>query len=97
MKKLCSLRGQKDENKLSEPKNGRVIYPSIENFTWSKKKYTFGGQKTKISLNSPKKIRLLMLGAVPILQRIVRLKSIFISSKIYNKQKAKILNFYFKL
>jgi hypothetical protein len=24
---------------------GRVIYPSIENFTWNKKKYTFGGQK----------------------------------------------------
>jgi hypothetical protein len=23
---------------------GRVIYPSIGNFTWSKKKYTFGGQ-----------------------------------------------------
>jgi hypothetical protein len=26
---------------------GRVIYPSIGNFTWSKKKYTFGGQKVK--------------------------------------------------
>jgi hypothetical protein len=23
----------------------RVIHPSIENFTWSKKKYTFRGQK----------------------------------------------------
>jgi hypothetical protein len=24
---------------------GRVIYPSIGSFTWSKKKYTFGGRK----------------------------------------------------
>jgi hypothetical protein len=30
-----------------------VIYPSIGNFTWSKKKYTFGGQN-KIGLESPK-------------------------------------------
>jgi hypothetical protein len=30
---------------------GRVIYPSIGNFTWSKKKYTFGGQKGE---NRPK-------------------------------------------
>jgi hypothetical protein len=26
---------------------GRVTYPSIGNFTWSKKKYTFRGQKSK--------------------------------------------------
>jgi hypothetical protein len=26
---------------------GRVIYPSIGNFTWSKKKYTIQGQKSK--------------------------------------------------
>jgi hypothetical protein len=50
--------GQKGKNKPSEPKNGiwgpnqygRVIYPSIGNFTWSKKKYNFGGEKLKISL-----------------------------------------------
>jgi 5-hydroxyisourate hydrolase-like protein (transthyretin family) len=29
----------------AQNKYGRVIYPSIENFTCSKKKYTFGGQK----------------------------------------------------
>jgi hypothetical protein len=33
---------------------GRVTYPSIRKFTWSKKKYTFGGQKGKKSLQSPK-------------------------------------------
>jgi hypothetical protein len=31
-----------------------VIYPSIGSFTWSMKKYTFGGQKGEISLQSPK-------------------------------------------
>jgi hypothetical protein len=32
---------------------GRVIYPSIENFTWSKKKYTFGGPKGKNKVSEP--------------------------------------------
>jgi hypothetical protein len=32
----------------------RVIYPSIENFTWSKKKYTFGGQKGENKPLEPK-------------------------------------------
>jgi hypothetical protein len=31
-----------------------VIYPSIGNFTWSKKKYTFGGQKGENRLPQPK-------------------------------------------
>jgi hypothetical protein len=33
---------------------GRVIYPSIGNFTWSKKKYTFGGQKGENRPREPK-------------------------------------------
>jgi hypothetical protein len=40
MKKICIFRGQKSENKPLQPKNGiwgpkdgRVIYPSFENFT----------------------------------------------------------------
>jgi hypothetical protein len=33
---------------------GRVIYPSIGNFTWSKKKYAFGGQKGKNKVQSSK-------------------------------------------
>jgi hypothetical protein len=33
---------------------GRVIYPSIGNFTWSKKKLLLGIKKAKISLQSPK-------------------------------------------
>jgi hypothetical protein len=43
--------GQKRENKPSEPKNeirgpkSVWSFPSFENFTRSKKKYTFGGQK----------------------------------------------------
>jgi hypothetical protein len=32
---------------------GHVIYPSIGNFTWSKKKYTFGGQKGEIKPSKP--------------------------------------------
>jgi hypothetical protein len=32
----------------------RVIYPSIENFTGSKKKYTFGGQKGENKHSEPK-------------------------------------------
>jgi hypothetical protein len=31
-----------------------VIYPSIENFTWSKKKYTFGGQRGENRPPEPK-------------------------------------------
>jgi hypothetical protein len=42
-----------------EPKNGfvgqnqynRVTYPSIGNFTWSMKIYTFGGQKGKYKVS----------------------------------------------
>jgi hypothetical protein len=33
---------------------GRVIYPSIGNFTWSKKKYIFGGQKGENQPSEPK-------------------------------------------
>jgi hypothetical protein len=33
---------------------GRLIYPSIGNFTWSKDKYTFGGQKVQNRPESPK-------------------------------------------
>jgi hypothetical protein len=33
---------------------GRVIYPSIGNFTWNMKKYTFVGQKGKNRLSEPK-------------------------------------------
>jgi hypothetical protein len=33
---------------------GRVIYPSIEKFTWSKKKYTFVGQKGENKPSEPK-------------------------------------------
>jgi ribosomal protein S24E len=33
---------------------GRVIYPSIENFRWSKIKYTLGVRKAKVSLQSSK-------------------------------------------
>jgi hypothetical protein len=37
---------------------GRVTYPSIRNFTWSKKKYTFGGQKSKNKPSEPKNLGL---------------------------------------
>jgi hypothetical protein len=33
---------------------GRVTYPSIGNFTWSKKKYIFGGQKGENKASEPK-------------------------------------------
>jgi hypothetical protein len=33
---------------------GRVIYPTIENFIRSKKKYTFGGQKGDSKISEPK-------------------------------------------
>jgi hypothetical protein len=54
--------GQKGE-KPSEPKNGilglqnqygRVIYPSIGNFIWSKKRHTSGGQKRENKPLEPK-------------------------------------------
>jgi hypothetical protein len=62
MKKMYTFRGRKGENEPSEPKTefgaqnqyGRVISPSIGNFTWSMKKYTFRGQKGKNSPQSPK-------------------------------------------
>jgi hypothetical protein len=44
MKKICTSRGQKGENRPPDPKKG-IWGPksvSIGNFTWSKKKYTFG-------------------------------------------------------
>jgi hypothetical protein len=34
--------------------NGRVIYPSIGNLKWSKKKYTFGGEKCENRPLEPK-------------------------------------------
>jgi hypothetical protein len=37
---------------------GRVIYPSIGNFTWIKKKYTFRGQKDENMPAEPKLIQL---------------------------------------
>jgi hypothetical protein len=43
MKKIYAFRGRKGENQ-----------PSIGNFTLSKKKYTFGGQKDKKFKNWPK-------------------------------------------
>jgi hypothetical protein len=54
--------GQKGKNRSLEPKNGiwgpksvwSVIYPSIWNFTWSKKKHTFAGQKGKNKPSEPK-------------------------------------------
>jgi hypothetical protein len=33
---------------------GRVIHPSIKNFIWSQRKYTFGGQKGENRPQSPK-------------------------------------------
>jgi hypothetical protein len=41
--KTYTLRGQKDENKPSKPKNG----------IWSRKKYIFGGQKGENKLSEP--------------------------------------------
>jgi hypothetical protein len=53
---------QKGENKPQSPKTefgpqnqyGRVTHPSIGNFTWSKKKYAFGGQKGEKKPSEPK-------------------------------------------
>jgi hypothetical protein len=61
MKKIYTFMGQKGKNRPPEPKTefgaqnkyGRVIYPSIWNFTLSKKKYTFGGQKGKNMVSDP--------------------------------------------
>jgi hypothetical protein len=54
-KKIYTFKGQKGKNtkNTTSPKTafgaqnqyGRVIYPSIGNFTCSKKKYTLGDQK----------------------------------------------------
>jgi hypothetical protein len=62
MKKIYTLRGQKGEIRPPEPNNGiwaqnqygRVIYPSIGNFTRSKKKHSFGGQKGEKRPPEPK-------------------------------------------
>jgi hypothetical protein len=62
MKKYILLGVKNAKMSLQSPKTefgaqnqyGRVIYPSIGNFTWSKKKYTFGGQKGENRLTEPK-------------------------------------------
>jgi hypothetical protein len=43
-KPKISIQSPKTEFGAQNP-YGRVTYPSIGNFTWSKKKYSFGGQK----------------------------------------------------
>jgi hypothetical protein len=61
-RKYILLRGQKAKIGLQSPKTefgaqnqyGHVICPSIGNFTWSKKKYTFGGQKGENRPPEPK-------------------------------------------
>jgi hypothetical protein len=45
---------QNQYGRVTYPSIGNVTYPSIGNVTWSKKKYTFGIEKAKISLQSPK-------------------------------------------
>jgi hypothetical protein len=63
MKKIYTFRGQTGKKKGPQsPKTEfeaqnqyfRVIYPSIENFTWSKKNILLGVKKVEISLLSPK-------------------------------------------
>jgi hypothetical protein len=57
-----NFEGQRLQNRPREPKTefgaqnryGRVMYPSIGNFTWSKNKYTFGGQKGENRPPEPK-------------------------------------------
>jgi hypothetical protein len=59
--KYILLRGNKAKIGPQSPKTkfgaqnqyGRVTYPSIGNYTWSKKKYTFGGQKRKNKPSEP--------------------------------------------
>jgi hypothetical protein len=53
---------------------GRVIYPSIGNFIWSRKKYTFGGQKGEgeregISILKLKSVLLVFSSIISILDR----------------------------
>jgi hypothetical protein len=52
-KAKTSLRSPKTEFGLQN-QYGRVTYPSIGNFTWSKKKCTFEGHKGKNKLSEPK-------------------------------------------
>jgi hypothetical protein len=62
MKKIILLGVKTAKIGLQSPKTefgalnqyGRVIYPSIGNFTWSKKIYTFGGQKGENRPSEPK-------------------------------------------
>jgi hypothetical protein len=44
----------KPEFEAENQQYGRVIYPSIGNFTWSMKKYTLGGQNGKNMPPEPK-------------------------------------------
>jgi hypothetical protein len=58
----CTFGGQKAKIGPQSPKTefgaqnqyGRVTYPSIRNFTWSKKIYTFKGQKDQNRPPEPK-------------------------------------------
>jgi hypothetical protein len=52
-KAKISLQSPKTEFE-AQHKYGRVIYPSIENFRWSKKKYTLRGQKGENKSLEPK-------------------------------------------
>jgi hypothetical protein len=55
MNKIWTLGVKKSQNRPPAPKNGVevknqygcVIYSSFGNFTWSKKRYCFGGKKTE--------------------------------------------------
>jgi hypothetical protein len=53
LKTKISLQSPKTEFGLQN-QYGRVTYPSIGHFTWSKKKYTFEGQKGKKKSSEPK-------------------------------------------
>jgi hypothetical protein len=52
-KAILSLQSPKTEFG-AQNQYGRVTYPSIGNFTWSKKIYTFRGQKGENKLSEPK-------------------------------------------
>jgi hypothetical protein len=53
--KKVKITGQSPTREFgAQNQNGRVTYPSIGNFTWSKKKYIFGGQKGENKASEPK-------------------------------------------
>jgi hypothetical protein len=53
--KTAKLGPQSTKTKFgTQNQYGRVIYPSIGNFKWSKKKYSFEGQKCENKLLEPK-------------------------------------------